>query len=85
MPDLTSTTVTTNVLKIPIKLYDGSKITYNLQDPKTGLSKNDLIDETKDTGFAGYVVSENLIDKNGLQGVETQDPYYYNTEKIIFD
>lgn len=85
MPDVTATTVSTTVLKVPIILEDGSKITYNLSDPKDGLTKDDITDQTKTTGFAGTLVNDQLINKGGYRPEDVGEPYYYNTEKIVFD
>lgn len=85
MADLTSSTVSTTTLKVPITLDDGSKISYNIPDPVSGLSKSDLETPSSATGFAGYVVLENMILKDGAEGTGTGDPYYYETSKIIFD
>lgn len=85
MPDLTSTTVTTNVLKCPIVLEDGSKITYNIPDPQSNLTKSDLTSSSASTGFIGYIINESLVLKDGYQAVGSEDPYYYTTEKIVFD
>lgn len=85
MPDFTSTSVTTNVLKCPIILENGKKITYNIPDPKSGLTKNDLENESSNTGFLGYAINNNLILKDGYQPTGNEDPYYYTTEKIVFD
>lgn len=85
MPDLTSTTVTTNVLKVKIELDNNKSITYNIQNPKTGLSKDDVENASKETGFAGYMVNENLIKNGSAMAVEVGDAYYYETQKIVFD
>ncbi len=85
MPDLTSTTVTTSVLKVPFTLEDGNKLTVNLPDPQPNLSKDDITGSTGDKNFAFYIVSENLISKDGIAATGVGEPYYYNTEKIVFD
>lgn len=86
MPDLTSTTVTTSTLKVPILLENGKSITINVPDPINNLTKNDLALSSSEKGFAGYLVNENLIvTQDAVMAVEVGDPFYYNTEKIIFD
>lgn len=85
MPDVTSTTTTTNVLKCPLKLEDGSKLTITVPDPKSDLTKDMICEGTNATGFIGYILDENMINKDGVEAVGEETPYYYTTEKIIFD
>lgn len=86
MPELTSSTVETNVLKVKIILDDGKSVTYNIQNPVANLTKNDVANASDDQGFAGYIVSENLLNvDDGAQAVDVGDAYYYQTQKIIFD
>lgn len=85
MPDVTSTSVTTSVLKCPIILENGKKLTINVNNPKENITQAELENSSGEKGFVGTLINEQMINSGGYQALEADHAYYYTTSTITID
>lgn len=65
-----------SVLKMPLVLQNGKKITINLSDPKQNVT------QAQCQTFTNHLIANNVISYGGYGVVSAEPAYLYNTNEI---